>query len=793
MSEHIWVRENFETHIADGLKSDERNRIERHLSGCHECARELAEASALDQALTDLFATARPAPGLESRMIETLRPARRVRRPWVRFVAGMAATILLGLVGYVAQRISLADHLRLPGILAKNISDSPKALSKADLVNESMINEYSKVGGARRGIGIIGGKQKGAGAGEEGREKFAGEASNATGLGDDLLGGTQLDTQKRLKELGSTLEGKSQGKLNIISGLAPAGNPDDGPNPAQGVDVKVYHKPSDKLNAYQIGTYGGDQGREAGLEKRLMEIANLTVKASEAQTGSLMFGAGMNSDSGIQGSVVNAGKQPDRVHLVDDSKSMGAVTKSTVAKPALPGNESAQQGETKKQLQDFAGEPKEAIRKHGAFGEERELSMDFGKGPVYFDPTAKSRRLPVYPVGDLVIPIDSHKDTSGKAQAEGGRGEAKGEPKDDARKKVQDAEAYNKDTNAKPGGGEKKDPPQQPEPVPASRKIIRTGDVEFEIDQFDAGVAAVTKLINAIPGAFIATINSDKLANGKVKGSIVVRMPPERLDKFLLDLRGDFAKTGDLKNQRIGSQDITKQYFDLESRLRAARTMEDRLIDIIKKGKGEIKDLLAAERELGVWRTKIEEMEGEIRYFNNQVSLSTLTIALTEKEIRQAASMVISERINMRIETEDVEKSLQTALAAVTGAKGRVLKSDLKLHAAGQYDAILQFEVAPAAADKVRDQLKQLGIVTQHDSERQQQAVGGTETLGEIKSRQSDVQFNVVMYNIADIKPRDTFQLQVAAQDVPAEFRKLQVEAILAKGWVRVAQLNEAD
>src|SRR5207249_1503920 len=149
------------------------------------------------------------------------------------------------------------------------------------------------------------------------------------------------------------------------------------------------------------------------------------------------------------------------------------------------------------------------------------------------------------------------------------------------------------------------------------------------------------RLVTAVPGAFVATINSDKLPNGKVRGSMVVRMPPEKLDKFLLDVRQELGKVGELKNQRIGSQDISKQYYDLESRLRAARTMEDRLINIIKTGKGEIKDLLLAEKELGVWRTRIEEMEGEIRYYNNQTSLSTLTISLSEKEIRAAAAMVV--------------------------------------------------------------------------------------------------------------------------------------------------------
>src|SRR5262249_21780356 len=111
-------------------------------------------------------------------------------------------------------------------------------------------------------------------------------------------------------------------------------------------------------------------------------------------------------------------------------------------------------------------------------------------------------------------------------------------------------------------------PPQEPAPkpgappaeAPAGRKLIRTGEVEFEVDSFDSALATVTKLVNGIKGAFVGTVNSDKLANGKVKGSVVVRVPPESLDSLVLDLRKELGKSGELKGQRIGAQDITKQY-----------------------------------------------------------------------------------------------------------------------------------------------------------------------------------------------------------------------------------------
>jgi hypothetical protein len=333
----------------------------------------------------------------------------------------------------------------------------------------------------------------------------------------------------------------------------------------------------------------------------------------------------------------------------------------------------------------------------------------------------------------------------------------------------------------------------KPEPQGAQRKIIRTGELEFEVNVFDDTVAKITRLIGAIPGAFVATVNSDKLPNGKVKGSVVVRVPPESLDKFVLDLRKALAKVSELKSQKIGSADVTKQYTDIESRLRAARAMEERILAIIKNGKAEVKDLIAAERELGTWRTKIEEMEGEIRYYNNQIGLSTLTITAYEKEIRAAASMVVTEHVTMKIEADDVEKSLQAALLAVTAAKGRVTKSDLKQHAAGQLEAVLSFEVAPAQADAVKDKLKGLGNVTHQDAQRLQQAEGGTAPLGEIKSHTNDVHFHVTLYNVANIQPREAYVLQIVVPDVPGDYKKLLDGVTAAKGQVRVSQLDEKD
>ena len=347
------------------------------------------------------------------------------------------------------------------------------------------------------------------------------------------------------------------------------------------------------------------------------------------------------------------------------------------------------------------------------------------------------------------------------------------------------ADKAQQQANAGQGGQDEKKVQVKEEPKPAERKVIRTGEVEYEIESFDTSVGTISKLVEEESG-YVATVNSDKLPNGKVRGVVVLRIPPEHLDTLLLKLRG----LGELKSQNIRSQDVGKQYYDLESRLRAARTMEERLLKIIKEGKGEIKDLLLAEKELGEWRTKIETFEGEKRYYDSQISLSTLTVTLSEKEIRSASAVTETERVDMGMEVEDVEKAYKAALAAVAEVKGRVTKSDLKQLAAGQFSALINFEVTPDSSGPTRDRIRQLGNVARLDITRIQETEGGIKVLEAPKIRQKDSQFQVSIYNLANVTPRETVTLSLACADAEASYKTILARIEKAGGRVVTSSLN---
>jgi hypothetical protein len=335
------------------------------------------------------------------------------------------------------------------------------------------------------------------------------------------------------------------------------------------------------------------------------------------------------------------------------------------------------------------------------------------------------------------------------------------------------------------------DSPKTPTPPPvtdeavSSRKIIRHGEMSFEVDSFDSAFMQITK-IAAEEGGFISDTDSEKLDNGKMSGTITVRVSPDHLNTLALKLRA----LGDLKGQKINADDITKQYTDLESELRAASAMEDRLLEIIKTGKGQVKDLLAAEKEAGVWREKVEKVTGEINYYNNLISLSTLQISLAERDIRQAALATERETVEMGIETDDVEKARADALRTLDAAKARITQADLKKLDAGQLAATIVAQVSPDAAGPVIDHFKQLGRVARMNINRQQTVADGATVPAGIKVERLDTQLQISLYNLANVSPRQTTNISIACPDVETAYHAIINNIAAAGGRVVDSSLN---
>lgn len=767
MTDHIWTHERIAAFLADGLDAIDRERFDAHVRDCSECFTALEAARAFDGGLANLFASVRPSAMLEDRTLRAIRepkivPARPMSRWGRRALMGLAATLVIGAFGAVTSFVIANGGLPMPGeafawggaeLGARTQRESTASPPTVMYENGRAPSAGEMAENLRRSI-----QNKFAIEDQTVAVKPSNGVSSTSStwystFGDQTFDAGLVDstTSPKTWDRRSGAQANDQFNLQIDQPTEEAGK-------ARSKETNRFYY---ERGAETDGAMLGYRGFALPMAGPASAGAPMSGSGGAPGAGGVMFGGIMPPGGGPMG--------PGNVTSTTASPTGGyGFGRGGAPAPGLP------------QLQTNGGDVA-----NRALGVTPTASTP--APPVaYFVPGPQGNAKENRESRDKAVQeIDSKKKLDDLAslafKQSGGNGEAKpGEPKPEPKTAV--AAQVVPAPAAAPAV-------QQP----AVRKIIiRSGDIEFEVDSFDSAVATVTLLVTKIPNAYVGTVNSEKLANGKVKGSVVVRVPPDSLDGFVLELRKELGKTGELKGQRIGSQDITKMYTDLESRLKAARAMETRLLAIIKDGKGEIKQLLEAEKELGVWRTKIEEYEGELRYYGSLASLSTLTITMAEKEIRQAAGITENERVQAGIETEDVDKTFRDAMAAVLEAKGRVTKSELKQLQAGQYSAVLNFEVSPDASGPIRDRLKQLGRVARLEIDRQQ-TTDGSPTTKDAKVKRGDTVFLVQFYNLANVAPRETAVVQLAVPDVAASFRTLRDAVEKAKGRVVAANVTEGE
>jgi len=208
-------------------------------------------------------------------------------------------------------------------------------------------------------------------------------------------------------------------------------------------------------------------------------------------------------------------------------------------------------------------------------------------------------------------------DAEAEASAEMSIQEAKLPPKG----KVVNSEAYSEAPNA--------------EDKIIEQKIIKTGNLRFETDNLESTYEQI-KIAVKKGKAFIQNDNEGK-EDASIYRRITVRIPSENFDSFIKDISTGVAY---FDNKEISSQDVTEEYIDIDARLKAKKKLENRYLELLAKAT-KMSEMLAIEEQLSAIREEIEAKEGQLRYMQNQVSLSTITIEFY-KTIAEESGVTIS-------------------------------------------------------------------------------------------------------------------------------------------------------
>jgi hypothetical protein len=272
---------------------------------------------------------------------------------------------------------------------------------------------------------------------------------------------------------------------------------------------------------------------------------------------------------------------------------------------------------------------------------------------------------------------------------------------------------------AKYGGPDVPEP--EPELLQAQAKIVRTAVIHVEIESYDAAYPKIADLMKTHKG-YVSGTGTDKLANGKIRAKLILRVPPEGFDAVLDGLQ----KLGTLHSQTVSSEDLTKEYVDLEARRASKEAFLERLKKLMAEARGSAKELLEIEVQMGATIEELEKIKGLLKHHDQRIAYSTIELTLVERDLGQPHEIVQSLQSTIGLTSRNVDAASAQAQKAVVDAGGQVADSKLTRQNDGTAQAAIKARVDAAKFPGLRESLRTLGHVDADTLNETKSARGGT-------------------------------------------------------------------
>lgn len=158
--------------------------------------------------------------------------------------------------------------------------------------------------------------------------------------------------------------------------------------------------------------------------------------------------------------------------------------------------------------------------------------------------------------------------------------------------------------------------------VPSDRKLVRTAALELTVKSPADAAEQIRRMAETMGGYLeTAQIGGSKDAP---TADITIRVPAARFEDAKAGIRNLAAR---IESEKTDAQDVTRQYVDMEARLRNLRAEEAQYL-IIMKSAFKVTDLLEVEQKLSEVRGQIEQQQAEFQTLSKQVETVAIVISL---------------------------------------------------------------------------------------------------------------------------------------------------------------------
>lgn len=172
------------------------------------------------------------------------------------------------------------------------------------------------------------------------------------------------------------------------------------------------------------------------------------------------------------------------------------------------------------------------------------------------------------------------------------------------------------------------------EAAAVERMVIQNADLSIVVADPEAKMDEISKMAESMGGFVVSKNIYQTYTSNNVKvpeGSITVRVPAEKLEDALDQIKEDAVE---VQNETRSGQDVTREYVDLQSRLKTHEQTAEQLSKILEQ-KTESAEVIEVFNQLVHHREQIEILKGQINYYEEAASLSAISVGITAEETLQ--------------------------------------------------------------------------------------------------------------------------------------------------------------
>ncbi len=167
--------------------------------------------------------------------------------------------------------------------------------------------------------------------------------------------------------------------------------------------------------------------------------------------------------------------------------------------------------------------------------------------------------------------------------------------------------------------------PEVPGVVP---KVIQTASLRVSVagGRYEEAVAGARSLAARLGGFVVSSETVRRRSDRPLRGSLTLRIPSRRYAQAMEEL----GRLGRIESENEGSEDVSAEYVDLQSRARHLEAVERQLLELLERA-DTVAAALAVQGQLSQTQLELEQTRGRIRFLDDRTSYATISLELQER------------------------------------------------------------------------------------------------------------------------------------------------------------------